>query len=57
MIRNVVDHGIETPLERVDYGKPECGNLLIKAEVTKTPSLSPFKTTVAELIPIACVAK
>ncbi|MFC1745112.1 response regulator [Candidatus Riflebacteria bacterium] len=31
MIRNSVDHGIESPAERVEAGKPEIGNLTVSA--------------------------
>ncbi|MFA5864566.1 MAG: chemotaxis protein CheA [Phycisphaerae bacterium] len=31
MVRNAVDHGIETPAERVEAGKPECGTLTLCA--------------------------
>jgi two-component system, chemotaxis family, sensor kinase CheA len=36
MIRNVVDHGIEPPEDRIAAGKPATGNLWIKAEQTKS---------------------
>ena len=32
LIRNAVDHGLETPAERVSHGKPAAGQLLISAE-------------------------
>ena len=32
LIRNAIDHGIETPAERVSNGKPASGTLLISAE-------------------------
>lgn len=31
MVRNSVDHGLETPGERADCGKPETGNIWIRA--------------------------
>jgi len=31
MIRNSIDHGFESPLERASMGKTECGNLTLKA--------------------------
>ncbi|MRG85379.1 chemotaxis protein CheA [Salinibacillus xinjiangensis] len=31
LIRNALDHGIETPEERMEQGKPETGTLLLKA--------------------------
>lgn len=36
MIRNVADHAIETPQQRVERGVGEAGNLWIKAETTRT---------------------
>ncbi|QDU74497.1 Chemotaxis protein CheA [Bremerella volcania] len=36
MIRNVADHAIETPEERIKRGVGEAGNLWIKAETTRT---------------------
>ena len=36
MIRNVADHAIETPQERIERGASEAGNLWIKAETTRT---------------------
>jgi len=36
MIRNVADHAIETPQERIERGVGEAGNLWIKAETTRT---------------------
>ncbi|MEW4562314.1 chemotaxis protein CheA [Bremerella sp. JC770] len=36
MIRNVADHAIETPQERIERGVNETGNLWIKAETTRT---------------------
>ncbi|MFQ3573273.1 MAG: response regulator, partial [Thermodesulfovibrionales bacterium] len=33
IIRNAIDHGIETPSERTDSGKPEVGNIKIKASL------------------------
>ena len=36
MVRNVVDHGIETPAERAARGVGESGNLWLKAEKTRT---------------------
>jgi two-component system chemotaxis sensor kinase CheA len=36
MIRNVVDHGIETPDERLKRGVSEVGNLWLHAEQTRT---------------------
>lgn len=36
MIRNVVDHALETPEERLAAGKSETGTLLIKVEQTKS---------------------
>jgi two-component system chemotaxis sensor kinase CheA len=36
MIRNVVDHGIETPDERLARGAPAAGNLWLRAEQTRT---------------------
>lgn len=36
MIRNVADHAIETPEERLKRGVSETGNLSIKAETTRT---------------------
>ncbi|PQO29140.1 hypothetical protein C5Y96_15410 [Blastopirellula marina] len=36
MIRNVADHAIETPQERIERGVAETGNLWIKAETTRT---------------------
>ncbi|WDI42967.1 chemotaxis protein CheA [Bremerella sp. P1] len=36
MIRNVADHAIETPQQRVERGVGETGNLWIKAETTRT---------------------
>lgn len=36
MIRNVADHAIEKPEDRVARGAPESGNLWIKAETTRT---------------------
>ncbi len=36
MIRNVADHAIETPEERLARGVGEAGNLWIKAETTRT---------------------
>ncbi len=36
MIRNVVDHAIETPQERRQRGVSETGNLYLKAELTRT---------------------
>lgn len=36
MIRNVADHAIETPQERIERGVGETGNLWIKAETTRT---------------------
>ncbi|MEX2187938.1 MAG: chemotaxis protein CheA [Pirellulales bacterium] len=36
MIRNVVDHALETPDQRIDAGKSEAGNLWIKIEQSKT---------------------
>jgi len=36
MIRNVADHAIETPEQRIDRGVGEAGNLWIKAETTRT---------------------
>lgn len=32
MIRNALDHGLETPAERMAAGKPTCGTLTLKAE-------------------------
>ena len=31
LIRNALDHGLETPLERVAVGKPECGTVHLNA--------------------------
>jgi len=31
LIRNAMDHGLETPEERLESGKPRCGNLLLSA--------------------------
>ena len=31
MVRNSIDHGIETPAERIAAGKPECGSVQLKA--------------------------
>jgi two-component system sensor histidine kinase and response regulator WspE len=31
LLRNALDHGIETPEERIDSGKPEAGNLRLEA--------------------------
>jgi two-component system chemotaxis sensor kinase CheA len=36
MIRNVVDHGIEGIEDRIANGKSEVGQLILKAEITKT---------------------
>lgn len=36
MIRNVADHAIETPQDRLQRGASEAGNLWIKAETTRT---------------------
>lgn len=36
MIRNVVDHALELPEERLARGAPEAGNLWLKAELTRT---------------------
>lgn len=36
MIRNVCDHAIETPSQRLECGKPEQGTLLLKCELTRT---------------------
>jgi len=36
MIRNSVDHGIELPETRREQGKPETGQILLKAEKTRT---------------------
>lgn len=36
MIRNVCDHAIETPAQRLECGKPEQGTLLLKCELTRT---------------------
>lgn len=36
MIRNVADHGIETPAERLKRGMPETGNLWLRAEQSRT---------------------
>ncbi len=36
MIRNVVDHALETPEQRIEAGKSEAGNLWIKVEQTKS---------------------
>ncbi len=33
LMRNAVDHGIETPAERKRRGKPACGRLLLRAEL------------------------
>ncbi|MDR1745039.1 MAG: chemotaxis protein CheA, partial [Planctomycetota bacterium] len=35
MVRNSVDHGVETPEERVASGKPETGHVRIKASATE----------------------
>jgi two-component system chemotaxis sensor kinase CheA len=32
MIRNALDHGLETPAERIESGKPAAGQLLLSAE-------------------------
>jgi len=31
LVRNAVDHGIESPLERAEHGKPQAGTLSVKA--------------------------
>ena len=31
LVRNAVDHGLETPAERVECGKPEVGHILLAA--------------------------
>ncbi|MCX7820688.1 MAG: ATP-binding protein [Brevinematales bacterium] len=31
LLRNAVDHGVETPMERVKAGKPSKGNIILKA--------------------------
>ncbi|MEQ8787466.1 MAG: chemotaxis protein CheA [Pirellulaceae bacterium] len=36
MVRNVCDHAIETPEERLAAGKPEAGALTLKCELTQT---------------------
>jgi len=36
MIRNVADHAIETPEERIERGVEEAGNLWMQAELTRT---------------------
>ena len=36
MVRNVCDHGIESPEEREGLGKPRSGNLRIKCHLSKT---------------------
>jgi len=43
VIRNAVDHGIETPEERVKNGKTETGTIYLKAEYSGTSILITVK--------------
>jgi len=47
LVRNAIDHGIETPEERARGGKAPVGRLLIPRSARRAPSRSRFRTTAA----------